>query len=117
MFERYSFVALTSKNLENARAFWVGQLGCQVTEDRDNEYFIVDVGGLGLCIDQEDGDIHRVGGTDPTIGLKVNSVAEALEQLVKRGMNEEAKIVKAARGAYAVIHDPEGRSVLLTEVD
>ena len=34
MFERYSFVAITTTNLERARRFWVDQLGFRVTEER-----------------------------------------------------------------------------------
>lgn len=117
MFERYSFVALTSKDLTTARAFWVDLLGCPTTEERDNEYFIVDVGGLRLCVDKEDGGVHRAGSSDPTIGLKVKSAAAVLAELRNRGLTEEAKVIATARGAYAVIHDPEGRNVILTEMD
>jgi catechol 2,3-dioxygenase-like lactoylglutathione lyase family enzyme len=117
MFERYAFVALTTQDLRKARAFWVDLLGCPATEERDNEYFIVDAGGLRLCVDREDGGVHRAGSSDPTIGLKVQSAAATLAELVNRGLTEEAKIISAARGAYVVIHDPEGRCVILTEAD
>jgi catechol 2,3-dioxygenase-like lactoylglutathione lyase family enzyme len=117
MFERYAFVALTTQDLTTARAFWVDLLGCPTTEERHNEYFIVNVGGLRLCVDKEDGEVHRAGSTDPTIGLKVQSAAAALAELVTRGLTEEAKIISAARGAYVVIHDPDGRCVILTEVE
>jgi catechol 2,3-dioxygenase-like lactoylglutathione lyase family enzyme len=117
MLERYSFVALTAKDLTQARAFWVGLLGLRLTEEREDGYFIVDAGGLRLCVDKEDEEIHRVGGTDPTIGLKVKSVDAALAELVARGLDEDVKIVKASRGAYAIIHDPEGRSVILADFD
>lgn len=117
MIDRYSFVALTAKNLDEAKAFWVNLLGFQVTEERINEYFIVDAGGLRLCVDREDGDVHRLGGADPTVGLKVRSAAAAVSELVNRGLKEQPKVVAAARGSYAVIHDPEGRSIILTEHD
>jgi catechol 2,3-dioxygenase-like lactoylglutathione lyase family enzyme len=117
MFERYSFVALTAKDLDEAKAFWVKLLGFRVTEERTNDYFIVDVGGLRLCVDKEDAEVHRLGGADPTIGLKVDSAAATVAELVKRGLSEEPKVVKSARGSYAIIHDPEGRSVVLTEHD
>lgn len=117
MFERYSFVALTTIDLGAARRFWVAQMGCIVTEEREAEFFIVNVGGLRLCIDVADGKTHRAGSTDPTIGLKVTSVKETLAALAKRGLNEEAEIVAAARGNYAIIRDPEGRAIVLTEAD
>jgi catechol 2,3-dioxygenase-like lactoylglutathione lyase family enzyme len=117
MFERYAFVALTARDLRRARAFWVDLLGCPATEERDNEYFIVDAGGLRLCVDSADGEVHRAGSTDPAIGLKVHSAADSLAELVNRGLTEEAKLITTARGAYVVIHDPEGRCVILTEVD
>lgn len=117
MFERYSFVALTSTDLVSARAFWADLLGCSVTESRGEQYFVVDVGGLRLCVDRDDGRTHRAGSTDPTIGLKVASVAEALAELQKRGLRESSTPVETPRGAYVIIHDPDGRSVILTAVD
>jgi len=117
MFERYSFVALTAQDLMQARAFWVGLLGLRVTEEREDDYFIVDAGGLRLCVDKADGQVHRVGGTDPAIGFKVKSVAETLTRLVERGLAEEVKVIDTPRGPYAVIHDPQGRSVILAEFD
>jgi catechol 2,3-dioxygenase-like lactoylglutathione lyase family enzyme len=117
MFEKYSFVALTARNLEEAKAFWVKLLGFHITEERANDYFIIDAGGLRLCVDREDGEVHRLGGADPTIGLKVDSAAATVAELIKRGLSEQPKVVKSARGSYAVIHDPEGRSVVLTEHD
>ena len=98
-------------------AFWVDLLGCPATEERANEYFIVDAGGLRLCVDREDGEVHRAGSTDPSIGLKVKSASAVLAELVDRGLTEEAKVITTARGAHVVIHDPEGRCVILTEVD
>jgi catechol 2,3-dioxygenase-like lactoylglutathione lyase family enzyme len=117
MIERYSFVALTAKDLDAAKGFWVNLLGFPVTEERTNEYFIVDAGGLRLCVDREDGDVHRLRGVDPTVGLKVSSATAAVSELVTRGLKEEPKVAVAARGAHAIIHDPEGRSVILTEHD
>jgi catechol 2,3-dioxygenase-like lactoylglutathione lyase family enzyme len=53
MFERYSFVAITTKDLSAARRFWVEQLGFRVTEESPSEFFIVDAGGLRLCVDAQ----------------------------------------------------------------
>jgi catechol 2,3-dioxygenase-like lactoylglutathione lyase family enzyme len=85
MFERYSFVAITTLDLDRARRFWVDALGFQVTEEETGHFFIVDAGGLRLCIDLADDDIHKPGSTDPVIGLKVKSVRNILEDLAKRG--------------------------------
>lgn len=117
MFDRYAFVALTSTDLAAARQFWVDLLGCAVTEERSGEYFIVDAGGLRLCIDLADDRAHIAGRTDPTIGLKVRSVSEALLALARRGLTEPSDIVTTAKGSHAIIHDPDGRAVVLTEVD
>jgi catechol 2,3-dioxygenase-like lactoylglutathione lyase family enzyme len=107
LFERYAFVAITSTDLAAARRFWVDQLGCAVTEDRPGEFFIVDAGGLRLCIDRPDGGVHRAGGSDPTIGLKVAAVDAVLTALAARRWEERPQIVHAGRG----------RSVMLTEGD
>ena len=115
MFERYSFVAITTRNLAAARQFWVEQLGCRVTEERADDYFIVDAGGLCLCIDLADGENHVAGSTDPVLGFKVASLREVLERLHDEGLYET--LVRKVADTHAVIHDPDGRSVVLTERD
>ena len=116
MFERYSFVAITTVNLDRAREFWVNTLGFTITEAAVGQFFIVDAGGLRLCIDLADGEIHEPGGTDPTIGLKVRSIADVLSRLASLGIETELNNVPG-RGKYAVIRDPDGRAVIITESD
>ena len=115
-FERYSFVAVTTRDLRRARAFWVTGLGCRVTEDNPGHHFIVDAGGLRLCVDLADGKAHR-GGSDPIIGLKVASLSATLAVLDGRGIKPVEIRRRGARGSYAHVHDPDGRSVILTESD
>jgi catechol 2,3-dioxygenase-like lactoylglutathione lyase family enzyme len=117
MIQRYSFVALTTTDLVRQRAFWVDQLGFSVTEEERGHFFIVDAGGLRLCVDLADGEIHVAGGTDPVIGLKVSSVAQALTALAARGLPVASKPIAGDRGRYAVVRDPDGRAVILTEAD
>lgn len=116
-FDRYSFVAVTARDLAGSRTFWVDQLGFPVTEEERGHYFIVDAGGLRLCVDTEDGDIHKRGSTDPVIGLKVSSLAKTLGDLAKRGVRPSKGPVPGKRGAWAEIRDPDGRAVVLTEGD
>lgn len=75
------------------------QLGFPVTEERRGEFFIIDAGGLRLCVDLADGEIHFPGTTDPVIGLKVRSLPATLGTLVARGINEQAVPVSTAREA------------------
>jgi catechol 2,3-dioxygenase-like lactoylglutathione lyase family enzyme len=117
MFERYSFVAITTTNLALARTFWVDQLGFSVTEEEPGHFFIIDAGGLRLCVDLADGEIHLAGGTDPVIGLKVASVEKTLALLSLRGVQSAHPMVRGKRGTYVVLRDPDGRAVILTEVD
>ncbi|MGH8771507.1 MAG: hypothetical protein ACREV2_10075 [Burkholderiales bacterium] len=46
MIERYSFVTITTDNLERARDFWDGILGFVVTEEQAGQFFILNAGGL-----------------------------------------------------------------------
>jgi len=117
MFERYSFVAITTIDLDRARQFWVNALGFPITEEEAGHFFIVDAGGLRLCVDLADDDIHKTGGSDPTIGLKVQSVPEVLSQLANLGIEADLGREMQARGDYAVIRDPDGRAVIITESD
>jgi len=117
MFERYSFVAITTLDLDRARSFWVDQLGFTISEEKADHFFIVDAGGLRLCVDLANDEIHRVGGSDPVIGLKVQSVSETLRQLAARGIYSESTSATGVRGNYATIRDPDGRAVIITESD
>jgi catechol 2,3-dioxygenase-like lactoylglutathione lyase family enzyme len=114
---RYSFVALTTGDLARQREFWVDQLGFMLTDEKPGEFFIVDVGGLRLCVDVADGDVHVAGGKDPVIGLKVDSVQQTLETLASRGVVVPSASNPTDKGSYAVIRDPDGRAVILTEAD
>jgi len=116
MFERYSFVALTTVDLDRARDFWVNTLGFLITEEAAGQFFIVDAGGLRLCIDRADDDIHKLGGSDPTIGLKVRAISDVLLRLASLGVVAELSDVPG-RGKYAVIRDPDGRAVIISESD
>src|SRR6266571_884692 len=117
MFERYSFVAITTLDLDRARRFWVDALGFPVTEEEAGHFFIVDAGGLRLCIDVADDDIHTRGSTDPVIGLKVKSVRRVLEDLARRGIEPDRAPIIGPRGEYAELRDPDGRAVIITEAD
>ena len=114
---RYSFVALTTVDLGRQRAFWVDQLGFGVTEERPGEFFMVNAGGLRLCVDLADGDVHVAGGKDPVIGLKVDSLQKTLGELASRGVEASGGPIGAQAAQYAVIRDPDGRAVILTEAD
>jgi catechol 2,3-dioxygenase-like lactoylglutathione lyase family enzyme len=117
MFERYSFVAMTTADLGRARSFWVGQLGFPVIEEDPGRFFMVDAGGLRLCVDAPDGDSHDTASSDPVIGLKVASVSRTLAAMAQRGLRPAKGPLPRGRGSYAVILDPDGREVILTEVD
>lgn len=117
MIVRYSFVALTTGDLARQRSFWVDQLGFEISEEAPGAFFIINAGGLRLCVDLADGDVHLTGGTDPVIGLKVDSVSKTLAELAGRGVAVPEQPISAQRGSYAVIRDPDGRAVILTEAD
>ncbi len=115
LFERYTFVMVTTQDLAAARQFWVEQLGFPVTEERPGESFVIDAAGLRLWIDLKDTEEKMVHGSDPAIGLKVRSVAMVLSSLAARGITETVEPLSANTGLYAIIHDPDGRAVVLTE--
>jgi catechol 2,3-dioxygenase-like lactoylglutathione lyase family enzyme len=115
--ERYSFVAVTTQDLARARAFWVDGLGFTITEEQAGDFFIVDAGGLRLCVDAADGDVHVAGGSDPVIGLKIASVADALATLAARGIHSDGPATSRARGMHVRLRDPDGRTIILTEAD
>jgi catechol-2,3-dioxygenase len=115
LFERYTFVMVSTQNLASARKFWVDQLGFPVTEERPGESFIIDAGGLRLWIDLKDSEEKLLKGSDPAIGLKVRSVKMVLSSLAARGITEKVEPLSADTGLFAIIHDPDGRAVVLTE--
>lgn len=116
MIERYSFVTVTTENLERARAFWVSALGFPVTEEQIGQFFMVNAGGLRLCIDLAD-ETHQAGSSDPILGFKVASLQAALDALAQHGIKSEREPVSTTKGAWTEIRDPDGRIVILTEGD
>ena len=117
MIVRCSFVSLTTPDLARARAFWVDGFGFPVLEEKSGRFCIVDAGGLRLCLDRPDGAAAVSAGSDPAIGLKVASVDDTVATLAARGIAPSEGPAAGQRGRYAVVKDPEGRSVILTEVD
>ncbi len=117
IFERHAFVALTTTDLARARRFWVDALGLPVLRGEGDHFFMVDAGGLRLCVDMADGDLHRAGGTDPVVGLKVADLGSALAALAARGVRCEKGPLRGRAGSYAVLRDPDGRGVVVTEYD
>ena len=117
LFERYSFVALTTTDIYAAWKFWVDGLGLAVLEEVEGDHFIVDAGGVRLCIDMADGDLHKPGSTDPLVGLKVADVPATIAALAKRGVRPVRGPVPAGKGLYAVLEDPDGHPVVITEFD
>jgi len=117
MFERHAFVAVTSQDLARSREFWVDILGCAVVEERPGASLTVDAGGLRLRLDAGSGRGPGAAGPDPSIGLKVPSVQEAIDALNEAGLEQYPPIERGERGAFAIVRDPEGRAVILTEGD
>jgi catechol 2,3-dioxygenase-like lactoylglutathione lyase family enzyme len=106
---------VTTQNLPAARKFWVEQLGFPITDERPGESLIIDAGGLRLWIDLAETEERQIRGSDPAIGFKVRSVKMVLTSLAARGITEEVEPLAARTGLYAIIHDPDGRPVVLTE--
>lgn len=116
MIERYSFVTITTENLDRAHDFWVTALGFPVTEQQPGRYFIVNAGGLRLCVDLAD-ETHRAGSSDPILGFKVLSVSDTLPVLAQRGIKMAHEPTQASKGTWAEIREPDGRIIILTEAD
>lgn len=117
MFERYSFVAMTAMDLAKARSFWAGQLGFPVIDEDPGRFFMVDAGGLRLCLDAADGESHVATGSDPVIGLKVASLSRTLDAMAQRGLRPAKGPLRRGKGSYAVFRDPDGRDVIVTDAD
>jgi len=117
LFERHAFVALTTTDIYAAWKFWVEGLGLPVLREEEGHSFVVDAGGIRLCIDLADGDLHKPGSTDPVVGLLVKDVNDTLAALAKKGVRPKRGPVPAGKGLYAVLEDPDGHPVVVTEFD
>ena len=116
-FERHAFVAITTTDFPRARAFWVDGLGLPLLREEEGHHFMVDAGGVRLCVDLADGEMHLPGSTDPVIGLKVADLEKALAALADRGLRPYRGPVPAGRGPWAAFRDPDGHPVVVTEGD
>ncbi|MHC5012833.1 MAG: VOC family protein, partial [Planctomycetota bacterium] len=106
-----------SADPDAARAFWVEALGLSLLEQEPGGDFIVDAGGLRLCIDYREAGMETPRRTDPVIGLKVQDVAAVLSGLERSGVRAERGPERGRRGRWALIRDPDGHAVVLTEAD
>lgn len=113
--EAYAFVSLATADLARARWFWVDQLGFAVSGEEAGRYFAIDAGTLRLRVDAVDGDVHRVGSTDPVVALKVASVEETLAELATRDVYAHRGPFTGPQGSSAELRDPDGRVVILSE--
>jgi catechol 2,3-dioxygenase-like lactoylglutathione lyase family enzyme len=114
MFEECAFIAVTTADLAQTKRFWVTLLECSVVREDEN-YLMVDAGGVRLCFDLPNGDDHQQPGSDPVIGLKVKNLNAALETLSNRGIRAAAGPFDDRHGKWAKLLDPDGRTVILTE--
>jgi catechol 2,3-dioxygenase-like lactoylglutathione lyase family enzyme len=114
MFEECAFIAVTTADIAQAKRFWVTLLGCAIVREDEN-YLMVDAGGVRLCFDLPDGDDHQRPGSDPVIGLKVKDLEAALEALSNVGVRAAAGPFDDRHGKWAKLLDPDGRAVILTE--
>lgn len=114
MFEECAFIAVTTTDLAQAKQFWVTTLECPIVREDEN-YLMVDAGGVRLCFDLQNGDDHQQPGPDPVIGLKVKNLDEALETLSNRGVVALGGPFDDHHGRWAKLLDPDGRAVILTE--
>lgn len=110
-------MSLATADLARARWFWVDQLGFAVSGEEAGRYFAIDAGTLRLRIDAVDGDVHRVGSTDPVVAFEVASVEETLAELATREVYAHRGPFNGPQGATAELRDPDGRAVLLTELE
>jgi catechol 2,3-dioxygenase-like lactoylglutathione lyase family enzyme len=115
--ERYASVSLATADLPRARWFWVDQLGFAISSEEAGRFFMVDAGTLRLRVDAVDGDVHRVGSTDPVVAFKVASVAETLAELATRDVYAHRGPFSGPQGATAELCDPDGRPLLLIEAE
>jgi len=114
MFEECAFIAVTTADIAKVKLFWVTLLGCAVLREDEN-YLMVDVGGVRLCFDLPDGEDHQRPGSDPVIGLKVKDLDAALETLSNHGIRATGGPFDDHHGKWAKLLDPDGRTVILTE--
>ena len=114
MFEECAFIAVTTADLAQAKRFWVTLLEFPIVRE-DNDYLMVDLGGVRLCFDVPAGDIHQTPASDPVIGLKVKDLDAELAVLASRGIRPAEGPFKDHHGTWAKLLDPDGRAVILTE--
>lgn len=103
-------VVFETPDLARVKAFYAGVLGLRVgtlredgsaLSDESDTYVNFDTGAL-LCF--EKGDTAQLG----TIVLRVTDLPAALETLESRGVEPIR-----ATAAFAIVHDPDGREVIL----
>ena len=115
MFTRHSFVAITTSDLARARGFWVDQLRLSVIEEKSGDFFMVDAGGVRLCVDDAAAELVKKSETHPFLGLIVQDLEAALEGLADQGVAISKGPQSGRCGRWAEIEDPDGRVIVIEE--
>jgi catechol 2,3-dioxygenase-like lactoylglutathione lyase family enzyme len=79
MFEECAFIAVTTPDLAEAKRFWVGLLGFAIVREDEN-YLMVDAGGVRLCFDLPDGALTLGYTLSPLRGSLIRTSTRLLSQ-------------------------------------
>jgi catechol 2,3-dioxygenase-like lactoylglutathione lyase family enzyme len=105
-------LALTTKDLARARAFYSGKLGFRVLEDGDKS-FVLDAGGVKLHVDR-DGGRAPLAHSEPRLMFHTDGLTRRCSELRDLGVSVEGPR-QNDRGQFAELSDPDGHPIVLWE--
>ena len=105
-------LALTTKDLARARAFYSGKLGFRVLSD-DDKSFVIDAGGIRLHVDR-DGARAPLAQAEPRLVFHTDGLSRRCSELRDLGVSVEGPR-PSARGSFAELSDPDGHPIVLWE--
>ena len=104
---RLAGVELYFDDLERARSFYTGTLGLQVSDEQEGRFTKFDGGAGFLCLERKGSESYP-SRDKAVLFFQVPDLDAAIH-----GIGQD-RIVQSEPG-WAVLHDPEGHSVLLLQ--
>ena len=104
---RVDFLTIYSSNLAASRKFYVDLLEFPLTREVSNEFFQIDIAGVPICIDLNEGQPRQ-----NNIGLEVADLAATVAVLRNKGLAVHSGRNPALMEEWVGVKDPDGNEII-----
>lgn len=111
---RLEFVTIYTRDLEQARRFWVTVLGCKVLRESPKEFVQIEIAGVPICIDLLD---PGASGQSNNIGVLVDDLEKTTSALRGKGLEVSSGFNPTSLERWAAVKDSDGNELIFLTHD